>query len=62
MQEVRETFLRSGRKITIGEQKGKQLADCNLGFCPLLHKIQEIVQEYVESKKLKNPLKVKDQV
>ena len=52
----------SGRKIGIGEQKEKQLADCiktmyNVDFSPLLHKIKEIVQEYVESNKVKTPFK-----
>ena len=35
---------------------------CNVGFHPLLHKIKEIVQEHIESNKLKIPFKKKAQV
>ena len=57
MQEEGKTLVGSGRKIVIGEQKEKQLADCiktmcNVGFNPSLHKIKEIVREYVKSNKL----------
>ena len=42
MQEEGKILVGSGRKIVIGEQKEKQLADCikimcNVGFSPLLH-------------------------
>ena len=42
MQEDEKILVGSGRKIVIGEQKEKQLADCikimcNVGFSPLLH-------------------------
>ena len=52
----------SGKRIAIEEQKGKQLADCiktmcNMGSSSQLHDIKEIVQEYVESNKLKTPFK-----
>ena len=62
LQEEGETLVASGRKIAIGEQKEKQLADCikttyNVGFSPLLLEIKEIVREYVESKKLRTPFK-----
>ena len=57
-----EVVVGSGRKIAIGEQKEKQLADCiktmcNVGFSPSLRKIKQIVREYVESNKLKTPFK-----
>ena len=62
MQEEGKTLVGSGRKIVIGEQKEKQLADCiktmcHVGFSPSLLKIKEIVQEYVESNKLRTPFK-----
>ena len=48
MQEEGKTSVGSGRKIVIGEQNEKQLADCikticNVGFNPSLHEIKEIV-------------------
>ena len=54
MQEEGKTLVGYGRKIGIGEQKEKQLADCiktmrNVGFTPSLHEIKKIVREYVES-------------
>ena len=62
VQEEGKTLVGPGRKIAIGEQKEKQLADCirtiyNVSFSPSFHKIKEIVQEYVESNKLRTPFK-----
>ena len=62
MQEEGKTLVVSGRKIAIGEQKEKQLAGCiktmcNVGFSHSLHKIKEIEREYIESNKLRTPLK-----
>ena len=62
MQEEGKTSVGSGRKIVIGEQNEKQLADCikticNVGFNLSLHEIKEIVWEYVESNKLRTPFK-----
>ena len=49
MQEEGKALVGYGKKIAIGEQKEKQLADCiktlcNVGFSPSLHEIKEIVR------------------